>query len=105
MCTAAHLMLERNEVIALVNLLGKLSDSVETVRALNVVLDQQEADKAAAATAPAVAGSFSNSKAQPAQAESGGAHGSSSAAPNSAGTSTSASSQSAGSQNQATDTS
>lgn len=39
------LALERNEVIALVNLLAKLSDSVETVRALNVVLDQQAQQK------------------------------------------------------------
>jgi len=52
---APRLHLHRNEAIALVNLLAKLADSVDAVRALNVQLAQQEAAAAAAAAARAAA--------------------------------------------------
>ena len=41
----AQVQLQRNEVIALMNLLAKLADSVEVVRSLSLVLDQEEAQK------------------------------------------------------------
>ncbi len=37
-----ELVLDRNEAIALVNFMAKLSDSVETVRALSIELAEQE---------------------------------------------------------------
>jgi len=43
----AKLQLQRNEVIALVNLLAKLADSIETVRSLSIVIEQADSQAAA----------------------------------------------------------
>jgi hypothetical protein len=42
-CADPQLNLDRNEVVAMINLLAKLSKSVDAIRELSLQLEQQEA--------------------------------------------------------------